>query len=110
MGVAGVVTLSRKWKSGPMTSRSPSYLGFPFPREIISHAVWPYYEIISHAVWPYYHAPQQAAEKMTEARQSQLSGAGFKPAQAAGIKSAGRERLGHIERDSRSVDQEDERK
>ena len=99
MGVAGVVTLSRKWKSGPMTSRSPSYLGFPFPREIISHAVW-----------PYYHAPQQAAEKMTEARQSQLSGAGFKPAQAAGIKSAGRERLGHIERDSRSVDQEDERK
>ena len=81
-----------------MTSRSPSYLGFPFPREIISHAVW-----------PYYHAPQQAAEKMTEARQSQLSGAGFKPAQAAGIKISGRERWGRVEHDARGVNQEDER-
>lgn len=85
MGVAGVVKLSRKWKSGPMTSRSPNHLGFRFPRETISYAVWLYDR-----------APQQAAGKMTEARQNRLSGAGFKPVQAAGIKIASRERWGRV--------------
>ena len=81
-----------------MTSRSPSHLGFRLPRELISHAVWLYDR-----------APQQAAGKMTEARQNPLSGAGFKPAQAAGIKIAGRERWGRVEHDARGVNQEDER-
>ena len=30
----------RNWQSRPMTSPSPSYRGYRFPPEIISHAVW----------------------------------------------------------------------
>ena len=38
-----------------MTTQSPSYRGYRFPPEIISHAVWLYHR-----------APQQAVGKMTE--------------------------------------------
>ena len=38
-----------------MTSLAPSYHGYRFPPDIISHAVW-----------LYFHAPQQAVGKMTE--------------------------------------------
>ena len=53
---------------------------------------------------------RQAVGKMRTARRSRLSGAGFKPPQAAVIKSGGRERWGNVEHDSTGVDQEDERK
>ena len=33
----------RNWQSRPMTSPSPSYRGYRFPPEIISHAVWLYH-------------------------------------------------------------------
>jgi len=39
----GVVKLSRKWQCGPMTNEPPTYRGYRFPPEIISHAVWLYY-------------------------------------------------------------------
>ena len=39
----GIVKLKPGWQSGPMTSRSPSYHGYRFPPEIISHAVWLYH-------------------------------------------------------------------
>ena len=38
----GVVKLSRKWQSSPMTSEPPTYRGYRFPPRIISHAVWLY--------------------------------------------------------------------
>jgi hypothetical protein len=38
-----------------MSSQAPSYRGYRFPSEIISHAVWLYHR-----------APQQAVGKMTE--------------------------------------------
>ena len=38
-----------------MSTQAPSYRGYRFPSEIISHAVWLYYR-----------APQQAVGKMTE--------------------------------------------
>ena len=31
-----------RWQTGPMTNQPPSYRGYRFPREIISHAVWLY--------------------------------------------------------------------
>ena len=34
------VKLRRCWQSRPMTSQFPSYRGYRFPPEIISHAVW----------------------------------------------------------------------
>ena len=37
------VRLRRKWQSGRMPSQKPSYHGYRFPSEIISHAVWLYY-------------------------------------------------------------------
>ena len=58
-----------------MTSQAPSYRGYRFPSEIISHAVWLYHR-----------APQQAVGKMTEGPSKWRSGAGFKPPQAAVIK------------------------
>ena len=82
-----------------MTSQAPSYRGYRFPSEIISHAVWLYHR-----------APQQAVGKMTEGPSKWRSGAGFKPPQAAVIKSGGRERWGNVEHDSAGVDQKDERK
>ena len=39
----GVVKLSRRWQCSPMTSEPPTYRGYRFPPEIISHAVWVYY-------------------------------------------------------------------
>ena len=39
----GVVRLSREWQSSAMTSRPPSYGGYRFPPEIVSHPVWLYY-------------------------------------------------------------------
>jgi len=42
------------------------------------------------------------------ALRSRLSGAGFKPPQAAVVKSHGRERGGKVEQDSAGVDQKDE--
>ena len=85
-----------------MRSQPASYHGYRFPPDIISHAVWLYHR-----------APQQAVGKMTEGPSksaSRRSGAGFKPPQAAVMKSGGRERWGHVEHDSAGVDQKDERK
>ena len=82
-----------------MRSQPASYHGYRFPPDIISHAVWLYHR-----------APQQAVGKMPKARRSRRSGAGFKPPQAAVIKSGGRERWGNVEHDSAGVDQKDERK
>ena len=39
----GIVRLRREWQSGRMPSQLPSYHGYRFPSEIISHAVWLYY-------------------------------------------------------------------
>lgn len=39
----GIVKLSCRWQSGPMTSQPLSYRGYRFPPAIISHAVWLYY-------------------------------------------------------------------
>ena len=39
----GIVKLSCGWRSRPMTSQPPSYRGYRFPPEIISHAVWLYH-------------------------------------------------------------------
>ena len=43
------------WQTWPMKRDTPSYHGYRFPPEIISHAVWLYHR-----------APQQAVGKMTE--------------------------------------------
>ncbi len=43
MSAGGIVKLSCGWQSRPMTSQPPSYRGYRFPPEIISHAVWLYY-------------------------------------------------------------------
>ena len=39
----GIVKLSCGWQSRPMTSQAPSYRGYRFPPDIISHAVWLYH-------------------------------------------------------------------
>mgnify|MGYP003710386085 CR=1 FL=1 len=39
----GIVKLSCGWQSRRMTSQPPSYRGYRFPPEIISHAVWLYH-------------------------------------------------------------------
>jgi len=39
----GIVKLSGVWQTGVMKNQSPSYRGFRFPSEIISHAVWLYH-------------------------------------------------------------------
>ncbi len=43
MPCCGIVKLSGVWQTGVMKNQSPSYRGFRFPSEIISHAVWLYH-------------------------------------------------------------------
>ena len=42
-GREALSSCGRNWQSRPMTSPSPSYRGYRFPPEIISHAVWLYH-------------------------------------------------------------------
>ncbi len=42
MSLAGIVKLREGWQTGSMKNNTPSYHGYRFPPEIISHAIWLY--------------------------------------------------------------------
>ena len=71
------VNLASCWQS----YRMPSYRGYRFPPDIISHAVWLYHR-----------APQQAVGKMTEGPSKSAVRSRLQTTPAAVMKSGGRER------------------